>query len=258
MGKVNWTKLALVALAPAGLALGYAFWRYGATLLASPRFWALLLPTIVTEVGGALAGEYLEQTGRVVIGKLVGLAAIAWLIGGCVLFEAKTSAATLTSIERAPFVTVDDGDRPRLRHPALGFSILHPGPAFIAERTQTFRPDTQFYSFVDPGEAVRLVIGLFKGQGESSSSLRQLLQGLSSQANALGGEAKVPARVVELETSEAEPPRGSLRLVLGDGRLFRTTAYGWRAADGTPFVILLGVIAHTPDAGADVLASFRP
>ena len=34
-------------------------------------------------------------------------------------------------------------------------------------------------------------------------------------------------------------------MVLGDGRFLRTNAYGWRAADGTPFAIFVTVMAHS-------------
>lgn len=181
-----------------------------------------------------------------------------WLFGGSALLAAKTNAATLTDAERAPFMTIVDGGERRLRHPTLGFSILHPGPGFTAERSVAFRPDAEFYSFVDQATAARLTIGLFKGQGESPSSLRKLLEAISHQAEALGGDANVPPGVAELETLPTEPPRGFLQVALSDGRRFRTTAYGWHAPDGTSFAVLIAVLARRPNAGADVLASFRP
>jgi hypothetical protein len=203
MEPADWKKGALKTLAPFGLALGYLLWRNGGTLPASARFWALLFLVVGPDVAGALAGEHLKRTGRVAAGTLVTFAAMAWLFGGIALLAAKTNAATLTDAERAPFVSVDDGGERRLRHPTLGFSILHPGPGFTAERAVAFRPDAQFYSFVAPGaaEAAKLVIGLFRGQGDSSTSSRTLLEAMSRQADTLGGAAKVPARVVELDTS---------------------------------------------------------
>src|SRR6186997_1512965 len=39
-------------------------------------------------------------------------------------------AAPLTAAERAPLVEVDEGGQRRLRHPAFGFSLLHPGSGF--------------------------------------------------------------------------------------------------------------------------------
>ena len=47
-------------------------------------------------------------------------------------------------------------------------------------------------------------------------------------------------------------------MVLGDGRFLRTNAHGWRAADGTPYAILMTVMAHSYAPGTAVLASFRP
>jgi hypothetical protein len=258
MSSVDGKRGVFVALAPPAVALGYLLWTNGGTFPTSTRFWALLSLLIAPDIAAALAGEYLRRTGRVVAGKLLAFAGMAWLLGGCALLAAKTNTTTLTDAERAPFVSVDDGGQRWLRHPTLGFSVLHPGPGFQAERAVAFRRDAQFYSFIDPGERERLVIGLFKGQGESSVSLRTLLETMSRQADTLGGGAQAPARVVELETSPGEPPRGVLHLVLGDGRHFRTTAYGWRSPDGTSFATLVAVIAQAPDASADVLASFRP
>ncbi len=251
-------KGALKALAPAALGFGYLLWRYGGTLPTSARFWGLLALVVGPEIVGTLASDYLIRTGRVVVGKLVGLAGVVWLIGGCTLLATKTNAATLTDAERVPFVSVEDEGEVRLRHPTLGFSILHPGPGFTPDIAQAFSRDAQFYSFVDPGAAARLVVGLFKDQGESSASLRKLLERMGHDADALSGGAAIPARVVGMEIAPADPPRGSLQIVLGDGRHFRVTAHGWRAPDGTPFAILVAMMARAPEAGADVLASFRP
>jgi hypothetical protein len=257
MGTVDWRKGALKAIAPAALVLAYLLWRNGGTLPTSPRFWGLLLVIIGPELVGAVAAEHLSRTGRGAAGKLISLASIAWLFGATALLAAKTNAATLTDAERAPFVVDESEGERRLRHPTLGFSILHPGPGFTAERAVAFRPDAEFYSYVDPAAASRLIIGLFKGQGGSSASLRELLESMASQADALGGPARVPARVLDLSTSPTGPPRGVLRIALGDGRLFRTAGYGWRTADGTPFAVLVAVIARAEDASSDVLASFR-
>jgi hypothetical protein len=80
---------------------------------------------------------------------------------------------------------------------------------------------------------------------------------MSKNTDAPGGRAGGPPRVEKLEVSD-DPPRGGLDMVLGDGRFLRTNAYGWRAADGTPFAILVTVMAHSYAPGSAVLASFRP
>ena len=258
MGTALWRRGALKALAFAAVAFGYVLWRHGGTLPASTRFWGLLALVIGPQIVALFVGDYLVRRGREVVGKLVGFAGLAWLLGGGALLGAKAEAATLTNAERAPFVTIDDGGERRLRHPALGFSVLHPGAGFVLEGAQAFRRDAHFYSFVDGAAAERMVIGLFKGQGESSASLRKLLETMGRQTDTLGGDAKSPARVAEVETSPGDPPRGGLKIALGDGRHFQIAGYGWRAADGTPFAILVAVMARAPEAGTEVLASFRP
>jgi hypothetical protein len=258
MPTVDWKRGVLAALAPPAVALGYLLWRHGGALPTSTRFWLLLVLVIGPDIALVLAGDYLQRTGRVAVGKLLAFAGLAWLLGGCALLAAKTSAVTFTDAERAPFVTVEEDGRRWLRHPTLGFSVLHPGPGFSAERSEAFRQDAHFYSFVDPNERERLTIGLFKGQGGSAASLRTLLETMSRQTDTLGGGNGLPARVVDLDAAPTEPPRGALHVVLGDGRHFRAAAYAWRSADGTPFAILVAIMARAPDAGADVLASFRP
>jgi hypothetical protein len=258
MGTGHWRKGALKALAFAAVALGYVLWRHGGTLPASSRFWGLLALVIGPQIVAIVAADYLVRTGHEVVGKLVGFAGLAWLLGGSALLAAKTEALTLTDAERAPFVTTNDRGEQRLRHPTLGFSVLHPGPGFVVEGAQAFRRDAHFYSFVDATAAERLVIGLFKGQGESSASLRKLLETMGRQTDAVGGDAKLPARIVDVETSPGDPPRGVLKIALADGRHFQTAGYGWRAADGTSFAILVAVMARDREAGSEVLASFRP
>lgn len=258
MATVDWRRGLAKALVPAVLAFGYLLWRNGGTVPSTITFWALAALILLPELAAGLAGQHLEQTGRPVAGKLVGLAGLAWLFVGCVFLAMKTQAVTLAEADRAPFVIVDEGNQRRIRHPTLGFSLLHPGPGFVASESSAFRASAHFYSFTDREAGIRINIGLFKGQGDSPGSLRDLLETMSKQTDALGGRAASPPRVEKLEVSSDDPPRGTLEMVLGDGRHFRTRAYGWRSADGTPFAILIAVMAHSYAPGTAVLASFRP
>jgi len=258
MATVNWPRGLAKTLVPAALAFGYLLWRNGGTLPSSIRLWALIALVFLPEMAGALAGHYLEQTGRPGVGKLVGFAGLAWLFGGCLFLATQTRAVTLADADRAPFVTVDEGNQRRLQHPTLGFSFLHPGPGFVLSASSAFGPSSHFHSFTDSEARVRFTVGLFKGKGDAPASLRDLLEGMSKNTDALGGRAGVPPSVQKLEVSGAEPPRGILEMVLGDGRHLRTSAHGWRAADGTPYAILMTVMAHSYAPGTAVLASFRP
>jgi len=258
MATVNWRQGLAKVLVPAALAFGYLLWRNGGTLPSSIKFWGIIALLILPEMATGLAGHYLEKTGRPGVGKLITFAGLAWLFGGAFFLAPKTQAVTLTDAERAPLVTLDEGNQRRLRHPTLGFSLLHPGPGFVANESNAFRPGAHFYSFTDSEARVRVTVGLFKGQGAASGSLRELLEAMSKNTDALGGRAGIPPRVEKLEVSGDDPPRGALEMVLGDGRFLRTSAYGWRAPDGTPFAIFVTVMAHSYAPGTAVLASFRP
>jgi hypothetical protein len=255
---VNWRRGLAKVLVPAALALGYVLWRNGGTSHSSIRFWGIIALLFLPEMAAGLAGHYLEQTGRPGVGKLVGFAGLAWLFGGVFFLVTKTQAVTLADAERAPLVTVDENNQRRLRHPTLGFSLLHPGPGFVADDASAIRSSAHFYSFTDSEARVRISVGLFKGEGDTSGSLRDLLEGMSKNMDAVAGPAARPARVEKLEVSGEEPPRGALEMVLGDGRHYRTRAYGWRSPDGAPFAILIAVTAHSYAPGSAVLASFRP
>jgi hypothetical protein len=258
MAKVDWRRGLAKVLVPAVLAFGYLLWRDGGTLPSSIKFWGLVMLVFLPEMAAGLTGHYLEQTGRSGAGKLVGFAGLAWLFVGCVVLATKTQAVTMAAAERAPLVIVDEGNQRRLRHPTLGFSLLHPGPGFVASDSNAFGRSAHFYSFIDSEARIRLTVGLFKGKGDAAGSLRGLLEGMSKNTDALGGRAAHPPRVEKLEVSGDEAPRGALEMVLGDGRHLRTSTYGWRAADGTPYAILVTVTAQSYAPGGAVLASFRP
>lgn len=258
MATVDWRRGLAKALVPAVPAFGYLLWRNGGTLPGSIMFWGLIALVLVPEMAAASAGHYLEQTGRPGAGKLVGFAGLAWLFVGCLLLATNLKPVTLADAERAPLVSVDVDNQRRLRHPTLGFSLLHPGPGFVASDSTVFGRSAHFYSFTDSEARVRFTVGLFKGKGGSAGSLRDLLEAMSKNADALGGRAGVPPRVDKLEVSADGAPRGTLEMVLADGRHLRTKAHGWRAADATPYAILMTVMAHSYAPGSAVLASFRP
>jgi hypothetical protein len=258
MATVGRGRSLLKALVPPAAAIGYLCWRRGGTLPTSVTFWAIFAVLIVPAIAASLLGDRLRRSGRDMTAGLVVFASIAWLFGGSALLAMKTEAVTLIPAERADFVVVEEGGQRRLRHPTLGFSFLHPGAGFVAGGSQAFSPSCQFYAFTDPAAGMGVTLGMFKGEGGSPASLRKLLESMGQQADALGGPAHLPARVVELEMSPADLPRGTMHVVLSDGRHYRSTAYGWRSPGGTPFAILIAVMARSPDAGGDVLASFHP
>jgi hypothetical protein len=203
-----------------------------------------------------MPASFLER--RKEVSKLIGGLATVALFGAVWWYTHRSGSPVFTEDERVPFVTVKKGSEYRLLHPALGFSILHPGRGFVPKGSQAFRADAQFYRFSDDTAQEALLIGLFKGQGETAASLRKLVEEMGQQAGALAGGTGAPVRVVRLEVMDNEPPRGELHAIIGDSRHFRVSAYGWDRPEGAPIAVLIAVLASSPDAHADVRESFQP
>lgn len=166
---VDWKRELPKVLVPAAVGVGYALWR-GGSALGSARFWGILALLLVPEIVTGLASAHLRQTGKPRAAFLLKWSGMVWLLGGVALLSMRGQAVKLTTAERAAFVAVEEGGQRRLRHPALGFSFLDPGPGFEADRSIAYRPDAHFYAFVDRDQVVALYVGLFKGQGDSPSS----------------------------------------------------------------------------------------
>ena len=164
MATVNWPRGLAKVLVLALFAFGYLLWSNGGTLPGSIKFWGIIALLILPEMATGLAGHYLEQTGRPGVGKLITFAGLAWLFGAGFFLASKAREVTLTYAERAPLVTVDDGHQRRLRHPTLGFSLLHPGPGFVEGDPNASRPSAHFYSFTDAEARVRVTVGISRAR----------------------------------------------------------------------------------------------
>ena len=168
--------------------IGYAAWiGRGIRGTQATRFWAVIGLLVLGELLLAFATTWLAQKGREGLSRLISGAVTFAVLGGAWWYAQRTSAA-FTNEERAPLLLVEEHGEPRLRHPALGFSILHPGPGFVLTASQAYRADAQFYAFTDKAGAESLTVGLFKGVGDSSASLRDLIEEMGKQAGALGGK----------------------------------------------------------------------
>jgi hypothetical protein len=201
--------------------------------------------------------SYLSQTGRKAASTLLSVLVIAGLFGVSEFFKVKTEERTFTSDERAGLVAVDDGGERRLRHPTLGFSLLHPGPGFAPTIDQPFRASGHFYAFDDPARGERLAVAVFKGQGESIASLTSLVETMRGEL--VRGEASG----FESSPSAVLPADGALRSVtlsshFKNGREARLRAYGLDVPARGPFAVLIMVVAAEPDRFSDLLASLRP
>src|SRR6185369_3883666 len=151
-----------------------------------------------------------------------------------------------TAEERAPFAEVDRGGERRLSHPTLGFSILHPGPGFVATGSQAFRADAQFYAFADQAAGESLTVGVFKGQGQSPWSLRKLVDQMGAHASTLAGGSGARVQVVAMDVPDADPPRGEMHAIIGKNRHFRLRAYGWDRRGQPPVAVIVAIYSAAP------------
>jgi hypothetical protein len=197
---------------------------------------------------------------------LSGLAGIAVLVGAVWRNAHRSSQAIFTGDERGPFVTVESNGERRLVHPALGFSLLHPGPGFVAAGSQAFRPDAQFYSFADRDAHESLTIGVFKGMGDRPHALRKLIDSMAAHASGLAGGSGERVEVVQMDVPDDEPVRGQMHAIIhavihaiiGKKMHYRLRAYGWSPPHQVPIAVLIAVMSPSADAHEGVLTSFLP
>jgi hypothetical protein len=216
----NWRRGLGPSLALIAATVGYAAWIGRANSgHQAIRFWAIVAVFVLGEVVLALATSYLAQTGREGLSRFIrGGVTIAFL-GGAFWFGDRVSGTVFTNEERAPFVAVDRNGERRLLHPALGFSILHPGPGFVPSASQAYRANAHFYVFTDQAGGEALTVGLFKGFGGSSASLRDLIEedGARGRATACGASRDhrrrpaPPHERLRLEASGAGADSGTHR-----------------------------------------------
>jgi hypothetical protein len=57
---------------------------------------------------------------------------------------------------------------------------------------------------------------------------------------------------------DVDPPRGELHVSIDKNVHYRVRAYGWPRPSQEPMAVLIAIISRSPDAHADVLASFQP
>jgi hypothetical protein len=215
----------------------------------------------------AFAVSWLRQTGRRKAGLGVAIG-VATLIGAgfaaLVMTRSAHPTVPLTEAERVPLVIVDEGGERRLRHPAFGFSILHPGATFreapdVAQAMEGAGrdPATQHYGFSDPDDRSALVISVMKGMGGTRASLVEHVDGFQR------GFASMPASAAALQwtgkeiTWDAGRHEAHLGATFGGGMRLELAAYAVMRAGQPPFIVNVMVMAPRPDLLAKLLASFR-
>jgi hypothetical protein len=213
--------------------------------------------------------SWLGQSGRrrAAIGLVAGFVA---LVGG--LFAVITltprgpgghHARALSAADRAPLVVITEGGQPRLRHPTLGFSLSHPGPAFrdapeVAVAMSDVRdPDAINYGFQEPGSQSALVVSVMYGMGGSRAALSEHLDGVQ---RGLAGSpvGKSDLRVLKKEvTWDDHRHLGRLSVSIAGEMHVELASYSVVPVEGDPYIVNLFVMTRQPDRFADLLASFR-
>jgi len=255
----NWRRGLGPSLAVIAATIAYAAWiGRGHSSHQAVRFWGVVALVVAGELVLGLGTSYLAQTGRDGLSRLIGGGVSIALLGGAWWYGQRPQSTAFTAEERAALVAVDRNGERRLLHPALGFTILHPGPGFVPAGSQAFKANAHFYTFTNQGEGELLAIGLFKGFGGSSDSLRGLVQDMGKQAEALAGPTRAPVRVVELEVPDDDPPHAEMHAIIGESRHYRLSGYGWKRPGQAPIAVLISVMSRDEDALADVLDSFQP
>ncbi len=194
-------------------------------------------------------------TGMILVATAVATAATAV---GC-----KSQSKALTEAEKAPLVTVDDGGQRRLRHPAFGFSLLHPGPGF-KESTELVQqaglkrdPDTQTYGFIEADTHSALIIAVMKGMGGTQSKLTEHLDGvLSGLEGSLAGKAQTKVLRKEVVWSDGRH-LGNLSVAVGEQLRIDVAAYSVERPGELPLIVNVMVTAPPSDRFAGLLASLR-
>ena len=213
-------------------------------------------------------GSWLSQTGRRKAAIAV-VAGISTLIVGLFIALAvvdrhgSNAAPAITGAERAPLVVVDEGGQRRLRHPAFGFSILHPGPGFKESAEVAVAmgmagdPATQVYGFAEAGTGSFLVVSVMKGMGGSKPALEQHVDGvLRGMQSSLAGKAQV--RVLARQTVWDDSAHvGTFTVALNDQQRLELAAYSVERPGQPPFVVNLMIAAPQASRFAALLASLR-
>jgi hypothetical protein len=216
----------------------------------------------------AFGASYLFQTGRrtwgwVTVGAygaLVVVVAVAVIVAAGQRDE-RARPAPLTPAERAPLEQVAEGDTLLLRHPTLGFSLPHPGPAFTeidqAELRRLargmFEPGMQVYGWFDETAGAVLVVGLMKDVGS-----REELEGF--QQGFVQALREQPGSRLEVNTVtwSGDGGKADVRGTLPDGTSVAARGQVVRLAPGGPlYLIVLAAFTLEPGTLDFVLDGLR-
>jgi hypothetical protein len=226
----------------------------------------------VFTAAAVFAASWLDQTGRRRAAMAVA-GGFVLLVGGglaaVLLIPARGSHSSrpLAAADRAPLAVVDEGGQRRLRHPTLGFSLLHPGPRFADAPDLAAQmnggalkddPATVTYGFREPDTQAALVVQVMNGMGGTREKLTSHIDGLQS---GLGKSAAASADLRWLDkgiTWDDQRHVGRLSASLAGQMRIELAAYSVERPGREPFIVNLFLMTRQPERFADLLASFRP
>jgi hypothetical protein len=203
-----------------------------------------------------LAASWLHQTGRRRLAWVTVAAVVALLVAAIVTVlvagrPAPRQLPTLTAAEQQEPLRVADGTGPRLRQAALGFSIPHPGPAYLplpaADLLELSRrwgdPSLRAWGWLDQSRGAVLVLGAIKGL-QRREDLEGFRAGLAQSLRADG------AGTIDSDELLWDSDRREARLtatVQGGVRLAARSALLQPGRGRAPLLVVL--VAFTPEPG---------
>jgi hypothetical protein len=266
-------------------------------------YWLLLPKKLVSserlhELGGTLIGilvltaiatvlpSYLLQKGYRKLGTAIVAVALALLVLPVVsLYRARNTMppagpgagpndrpyATLPDDESVPLETVEESGVRKLRHPKLGFSVLHPGADYFEQHVAAFEADTKLsqiaggrnwtksYVFSKKAGGAALGITIANGVGRTEQELQKLASEVEEDfvfatRAQQGGDVKVEHLRNEVMWNDRyrEATRG-----FHIANLHCTIkAHAFHPANHPPYVVLLMASSQDPAELDGVLASF--
>jgi hypothetical protein len=217
--------------------------------------------------GAAFGASYLLQTRRRGAALALAIALVALVGAGAaagIMTRSPHRDTSLTAAEKQPLVIGDDAGERRLRHPGLGFSILHPGPKFL-EAAELGKPKpgqkhddtTQEYAFADREGRSVLLVSVMKGMGGTREKLAEHLDGV--QRGFVGSLPEgAPLHWGDKQIRWTDE-RHQARLVgaFGGGMGVQIAAYSVLRDGQEPFIVNVMIIAPDADRYTRVTESFR-
>jgi hypothetical protein len=211
-----------------------------------------------------IGASHLRQRGR---RKLVAVAGavftVVLIVCTVILYQKRKTAElpVLTEADRAPLVVKGTGAERRLVHPALGFSMPHPGPKFqvMNESNSYVTESIVRHSYIDQTTSSGVIFTLTVLMSVTEKNLKAMLSSLEQgiveplKRNA-GGKFTFERKQL---TFSADNPRVKSHILLS-GRLdFRTRAWSISKGSDRTYVLFVTVVGMDQKKAPALLAGVR-